>query len=74
MKGVEFVLSDENTGQNVNYLYENGLVEYINNVNINKTPMCEVLDFQILTPKRISILKLLFNTAIKITMKPFILT
>lgn len=45
MKGVEFVLSDENTGQNQNFLYENGLVEYINNVNINKIPMCNVIDF-----------------------------
>lgn len=51
MKGVEFVLSDENTGQTVNYLYENGLVEYINSVNINKTPMCEVLDFSDTDPE-----------------------
>ena len=45
MKGVEFVLCDEKTGQNQNYLYENGLVEYINSVNVNKNPLCEVINF-----------------------------
>ena len=45
MKGVEFVLSDEKTGQTQNFLYENGLVEYINNVNINKNPLSQVISF-----------------------------
>ena len=45
MKGVEFVLCDEKTGQNQSYLYENGLVEYINSVNVNKNPLCEVINF-----------------------------
>ena len=45
MKGVEFVLTDEKTGQVQNFLYENGLVEYINNVNINKQPMSPVISF-----------------------------
>ena len=45
MKGVEFVLNDEKTGQSQNFLYENGLVEYINNVNGNKNPLSEVINF-----------------------------
>ena len=45
MKGVEFVLIDEKTGQSQNFLYENGLVEYINNVNINKNPLSNVISF-----------------------------
>ena len=45
MKGVEFVLTDEKTGQVQNFLYENGLVEYINNVNINKNPLSPVISF-----------------------------
>ena len=45
MKGVEFVLIDEKTGQNQNFLYENGLVEYINNINGNKNALSNVIDF-----------------------------
>ena len=45
MKGVEFVLIDEKTGQNQNFLYENGLVEYINNINGNKNALSDVIDF-----------------------------
>ena len=45
MKGVEFVLIDEKTGQNQNFLYENGLVEYINNINGNKNALSSVIDF-----------------------------
>ena len=45
MKGVEFVLVDEKTGQNQNFLYENGLVEYINNINGNKNALSSVIDF-----------------------------
>ena len=45
MKGVEFVLSDEKTEQTQSFLYENGLVEYINNVNVNKNPMSDVINF-----------------------------
>ena len=45
MKGVEFVLMDEKTGQSQSFLYENGLVEYINNVNINKNPLSPVISF-----------------------------
>ena len=45
MKGVEFVLNDEKTGQSQNFLYENGLVEYINSVNVNKNPLSDVISF-----------------------------
>ena len=45
MRGVEFVLIDEKTGQNQNFLYENGLVEYINNINGNKNALSNVIDF-----------------------------
>ncbi len=45
MKGVEFVLIDEKTGQNQNFLYENGLVEYINNINSNKNALSDVINF-----------------------------
>ena len=45
MKGVEFVLCDEKTGQNQSFLYENGLVEYINSVNVNKNPLSSVINF-----------------------------
>ena len=45
MKGVEFVLVDEKTGQNQNFLYENGLVEYINNINSNKNALSNVISF-----------------------------
>ena len=45
MKGVEFILIDEKTGQTQSFLYENGLVEYINNVNVNKNPLSKVIDF-----------------------------
>ena len=45
MKGVEFVLIDEKTGQNQSFLYENGLVEYINSINGNKNALSNVIDF-----------------------------
>ena len=45
MKGVEFCLIDEKTGQNQNFLYENGLVEYINNINSNKNALSGVISF-----------------------------
>ena len=45
MKGVHFILNDERTGDSQEFFYENGLVEYVNNINENKRPMSEVLDF-----------------------------
>lgn len=45
MKGVKFVLIDERTGENQEFFYENGLVEYIANININKKPMTPIASF-----------------------------
>ena len=45
MKGVEFVLNDEKTEQSQSFLYENGLVEYINNINSNKNALSDVINF-----------------------------
>ena len=45
MKGVHFVLIDERTGDNQEFYYENGLVEYIKNINENKKPLSDVIDF-----------------------------
>ncbi len=45
MKGVHFVLIDERTNEQEEFYYENGLVEYINNINGNKTPLSPVVDF-----------------------------
>lgn len=45
MKGVHFILNDERTGDNQEFFYENGLVEYVNNINENKKPLSEVIDF-----------------------------
>ncbi|MFA7032095.1 MAG: DNA topoisomerase IV subunit B [Bacilli bacterium] len=45
MKGVSFILIDERTGETEEFYYENGLVEYINNINTNKTALTPVIDF-----------------------------
>ena len=45
MKGVHFVLIDERTGDNQEFYYENGLVEYIKNINENKKPLSNIIDF-----------------------------
>ncbi len=45
MKGVRFVLVDERTGDNEEFYYENGLVEYVSSINVNKSPMTEVIYF-----------------------------
>lgn len=45
MKGVHFVLIDERTGDNQEFYYENGLVEYIKNINENKKPLSDIIDF-----------------------------
>lgn len=46
MKGVKFVLIDERTNQEVEFYYENGLVEFINNTNQNKKPLTPVINFE----------------------------
>lgn len=45
MRGVHFILIDERTGDNQEFYYENGLVEYIKNINENKKPLSDILDF-----------------------------
>jgi len=46
MKGVHFVLNDERTGSKEEYYYQNGLVEYISNINANKSPLSPVINFE----------------------------
>ena len=45
MKGVHFVLIDERSGEEEEFYYENGLVEYINSINENKHALSPVVDF-----------------------------
>lgn len=45
MKGVRFVINDERSGQKQEYCYENGLKEYIANVNANKKPLSDIVYF-----------------------------
>lgn len=45
MKGVKFVLIDERNNQSQEFFYEKGLVEYISNINQNKNPLTEIMDF-----------------------------
>ena len=45
MKGVRFVLIDERTGDNEEFFYENGLVEYVSSINANKKPMTPIANF-----------------------------
>ena len=45
MKGVRFVLIDERTGDNQEFYYENGLVEYVSSINVNKKPMTPIVNF-----------------------------
>ena len=45
MKGVKFILVDERTGDNQEFFYENGLVEYISHINANKKELTPITDF-----------------------------
>ncbi|MCD8209730.1 MAG: type IIA DNA topoisomerase subunit B [Coprobacillus sp.] len=45
MKDVTFILIDERIGQSAEYHYPNGLVEYVETVNQNKTPLSPVMYF-----------------------------
>ena len=45
MKGVRFVLIDERTGDNEEFYYENGLVEYVSSINANKKAMTPIANF-----------------------------
>jgi len=45
MKGVHFVLIDERVNTRDEFYYQNGLVEYINNINMNKNHLTPVMSF-----------------------------
>ena len=45
MKGVRFVLIDERTGDNEEFYFENGLVEYVASINANKRPLTPIAYF-----------------------------
>ncbi len=45
MKGVRFVLIDERTGDNEEFYFENGLVEYVSSINANKRPLTPIAYF-----------------------------
>ncbi len=45
MKDVTFILIDERIGQSAEYHYANGLIEYVETVNQNKTPLSPVMYF-----------------------------
>lgn len=45
MKQVTFVLTDERSNQTQQYHYENGLIEYVENLNQNKTSISPVIHF-----------------------------
>ena len=45
MKGVKFVLIDERNNTRDEFFYQNGLVEYITNINANKNPLTPIMDF-----------------------------
>ena len=45
MKGVHFILIDERANTKDEFFYQNGLVEYINNINMNKNHLSPVMSF-----------------------------
>lgn len=45
MRGVKFVLIDERNNQSQEFFYEKGLVEYVANLNQNKNPLTDIIDF-----------------------------
>lgn len=45
MKGVRFIINDERTGQKQEFYYQEGLVEYINNLNESKHHLIPVASF-----------------------------
>ena len=46
MKGVHFVLVEEATGQTQEFYYENGLVEYVQIMNSDKSALTPVINFE----------------------------
>ena len=45
MKDVTFILTDERTNETQEFHYERGLYAYVENINVNKTPLTPVTDF-----------------------------
>ncbi len=45
MRGVRFILVDERTGQNANFYYENGIVEYCEYLTQGKRPLTPIMYF-----------------------------
>ena len=45
MKGVKFIFIDERASKKDEFYYQNGLTEYINNMNLNKNPLTPVMNF-----------------------------
>ena len=50
MKGVRFIIADERSGQKQEYFYQDGLVEYINNLNESKRAIIPVFSFSDVDP------------------------
>ena len=50
MKGVRFIIIDERTGQKQEFFYQDGLVEYINNLNESKRQIIPVFSFSDVDP------------------------
>ena len=50
MKGVRFIIADERTGQKQEFFYQDGLVEYINNLNESKRSIIPVFSFSEVDP------------------------
>lgn len=46
LKKVRFILNDERSGNKDEFYYENGLKEYVEEINQNKTKMGDVFDFE----------------------------
>lgn len=50
MKGVRFIINDERSGEKQEFFYQNGLVEYITNLNSEKNPIIDVVNFSEVDP------------------------
>ena len=50
MRGVRFIINDERTGDSQEFYYQNGLVEYITNLNEGKNPIIDVVHFSEVDP------------------------
>ena len=50
MKGVRFIIYDERSNEKQEFFYQNGLVEYITNLNDEKKPIIDVFSFSEVDP------------------------